>query len=463
MFLLPCAANHQHMKRFWIFLVVIAPLFSIAQQYTADWASIDKRHTPNWYGNAKFGIFIHWGVYSVPAWATDSYADGFGSNYAEWYWQRLNATNLKIHKDFTAFHEKVYGKNFDYHDFAKQFKAEMFKPELWASIIKKSGAKYVVLTSKHHDGFALWPAPGTDNWNATVTGPHRDLLGDLSKSVRDSGLRMGYYYSLCEWYHPLYKADVAKYVSSYMLPQIKDLVTKYSPDVLWTDGEWEQSSETWKAKEIISWLYNEPSVKDKIVINDRWGNDTKGLHGSFNTSEYGHGNKNTQKPWEECRGIGQSFGYNRNENLSDYASSKELVHELIKVVSSGGNLLLNIGPAADGNIPVIMQQRLKEIGDWLSVNGEAIYNTTVWEKSSIQKDSSLFFTKKEKSIFAIATKWKNKLIVNTNGEMPKSVALLGFEKKLKFRQKGKNLEIFMPNLLPDRNPGNIAWVAKMQF
>jgi len=151
-------------------------------------------------------------------------------------------------------------------------------------------------------------------------------------------------------------------------------------------------------------LYNESVSKETIVVNDRWGNDTKGKHGGFQTSEYGAGNVSGSKAWEETRGIGQSFGYNRNENLNDYASSQQLIHELINklihelinTVSRGGNLLLNIGPAADGTIPVIMQQRLMDIGNWLKVNGEAIYETTTWDNAPlVTKETDLFFTKKQ--------------------------------------------------------------------
>lgn len=451
------------MKKIIILLLFILSQNTYAQEFTPDWASLNARKTPEWYGNAKFGIFIHWGVYSVPAWATDSYADGFGSNYAEWYWQRLNATNLKIHKDFTEFHKRVYGQEFQYRDFAKQFRAEMFKPAFWASVLKNSGAKYVVLTSKHHDGFALWQAPDTKDWNAVENGPGRDLLGELTKAVSDSGLRMGYYYSLYEWYHPLYQSNVGRYVDEHMIPQIKDLVAKYQPDVLWTDGEWEQTADTWKSKDIIAWLYNHPSVKNKIVINDRWGSDTKGLYGSFNTSEYGQGRKNKDKPWEECRGIGQSFGYNRNENLADYATTKELVHELIRVVATGGNFLLNIGPAADGTIPVIMQERLKEIGDWLKINGEAIYDTKGLGNEYSLKDSSVFFTKKGRDIYATLTHWKPYVEIGPLSKLPNKINLLGSKQPVRFSKNGRNIKIYMPYLAPEQYCGNNGWVLKLTY
>lgn len=447
-------------KKIIIVLLLQAAFFtSYAQSYQPNWSSLEKRETPAWYSNAKFGIFIHWGLYSVPAWATNSYADGFGSNYAEWYWQRLNAPNLKIHKEFVAFHERVYGKNFKYTDFAPKFTCEMFDPEQWAAIIKSAGAKYVVLTSKHHDGFTLWPSKQSWNWNAVDAGPHRDLAGDLSAAVKKAGLHMGFYYSLYEWYNPLYKENVQEYVNEKMIPELKDLVNRYQPEVLWADGDWDHSDTVWQSREFISWLYNNSPVKDAVVINDRWGAG-KGK-GSFITSEYGKGESASAKPWEETRGIGQSFGYNRNESLEQYSSSKELIHQLIDVVSRGGNLLLNIGPSADGLIPVIMQQRLKDIGDWLQINGEAIYETTAWKEAPAKKTPGIFFTKKGKDLYVIVTEWKNEIsipgITKTTG-----ITMPGYNGKIVAQKKAGNLVIKAPVINPGNNPSSYGWVYKIQ-
>src|SRR5688572_9976879 len=352
-------------------LLVIALLIQLqspllfAQMYQPTWQSLNNRPIPQWFTDAKFGIFIHWGLYSVPSWATNSNADGFGSNYAEWYWERLNNKRLKIHKEFVDFHERTYGPNFKYQDFAPMFTCELFNPGQWAKIFKESGAKYVVLTSKHHDGFALWPSRESWNWNAMDAGPHRDLAGELSAAVKKTGLHMGFYYSLYEWYNPLYEQDVKKYVDEHMLPQLKDLVIRYNPEIVWPDGEWDQSDTTWRSREFLTWLYNESPVRDFVVTNDRWGGQRG--NGGFTTTEYGSGKSDIDRPWEECRGIGESFGYNRNESLEQYATSERLVHMLIKIVARVGNLLLNIGPAADGTIPVFMQQRLKDLGDWIAI------------------------------------------------------------------------------------------------
>lgn len=453
------------MKKSLFFLFFLSQI-AIAQ-YQPNWQSLDKRPTPAWFEDAKFGIFIHWGVYSVPAWATKSNADGFGSGYAEWYWQRLFAPNLKIHPEFVEFHKKNYG-NRNYQDFVQDFKAELFNPEDWAKIFEQAGAKYVVLTSKHHEGFTMWPSPESWNWNAVDVGPHRDLAGDLSKAVKARNLRMGYYYSLYEWFNPVYKSNVNQYVNERMIPQMKDLVSRYQPDILWTDGEWDHPAKTWRSEEFLAWLFNDSPVKNSIVVNDRWGSDTKSQHGSFMTSEYGHGgtdNKEVQgfvRPWEECRGMGESFGYNRNENLDSYQTGEQLVHQLIDIVARGGNLLLNIGPTADGRIPVIMQQRLHEIGTWLKVNGEAIYETRKWDKApKYTKESQVFFTKKANALYAISRQWKDEIVIE-NVPKPSKVNLLGFKGEVKFSYKGNVLRITAPAVTPNTIPCQYAWTYEIR-
>ncbi|MBE9460803.1 alpha-L-fucosidase [Dyadobacter subterraneus] len=449
-------------KNLLLFFIIFAIGSKTQAQYEADWKSLDKRETPTWFKDAKFGIFIHWGLYSVPSWATKSGADGFGSGYSEWYWQRLMDPKLKIHKEFVAFQEKNYGPNSKYQDFAGEFKAELFNPDDWADIFKDAGAKYVVLTSKHHEGYALWPSAESWNWNSMDVGPHRDLAGDLTKSVKDKGLHMGFYYSLYEWYNPTYKSDVNRYVDSHMIPQMKDLVTRYQPDILWTDGEWDQTSETWKSKEFLTWLFNNKSVNKNIVVNDRWGNDTKGKHGSFFTTEYGQGTSSDTHPWEECRGIGESFGYNRNENLEDYMSSDKLIHSLIHIVSKGGNFLLNIGPTADGRIPVIMQQRLKDLGKWLKVNGDAIYGSERWNNSaSASKDSTVFFTKKGKDLYVICSEWPDQLAISGISK-PKRITMLGYTGNINSSQSKGKLIISAPTVTPKTLPCNSAWVFKLE-
>ncbi len=386
------------------FFLATLPALRAQVPYTPDWASIDARPIPSWYGDAKFGIFIHWGVYSVPAFGPTD-ADNVYLKYAEWYWKRWQEGEPA----FAKHHAETYGPTVTYPDFARDFTAENWEPARWAELFKRSGAKYVVLTSKHHDGFALWPSAQAWNWNAAELGPNADVCGVLAKAVRAEGLRMGYYYSLYEWFNPLYRDSVPAYVEQHMLPQMYDLVNRYEPDVVWTDGEWEHPAETWRAREFLTWLYNESPVRDKVVVNDRWGKETRGKHGGYYTTEYGLVHDGTggaeleTRPWEECRGIGGSFGYNEQESLEHYSSSEELVHTLVDVVSRGGNLLLNIGPTADGRIPVIMEQRLTDMGTWLARNGEAIYGTR--RAGVVAAREHVRFTRKGDRLYVILTAW----------------------------------------------------------
>ena len=458
------------MKQFTILLLTIGLYSSqlFAQKtYQSTWGSIDSRPVPAWFEDAKFGIFIHWGVYSVPAWATTT--GGVYEKYAEWYWARL-AEGERPMQSFMDFHKNTFGDKFQYRDFVSGFKAEMFNPDLWATILKNAGAKYVVLTSKHHEGFALWPSAHSSNWNSVDVGPHRDLCGDLTKSVKEKGLHMGFYYSLYEWFNPLYKSDIDKYVDNHMIPQMKDLVTRYQPDVVWTDGEWEHESDKWKSTQFLSWLYNESAVKNTVVVNDRWGKETRGKHGGIFTTEYDlvhdgdAGGQKFARPWEECRGIGSSFGYNRNENLENYETSEALVHILINKVARGGNLLLNIGPTADGLIPVIMQQRLADMGAWLKVNGEAIYGTRKWDNApTVKPESTVYFTKKGTDLYVIVTKWQDKPIMVEGIGNAKSVSMLGFKGKVKYSVSGGKLTINPPAISPATNPCNYAWVYKVNI
>jgi alpha-L-fucosidase len=453
-----------------IFLFVLTLTLN-GQNYEPNWGSLDKRPVPQWFEDSKFGIFIHWGVYSVPSWGPTGDSIGVYDKYAEWYWRKFDQPG-KVQKYFKEFHLKTYGPNFKYQDFAPMFKAELFDPDQWAELFKESGAKYIVLTSKHHEGFTLWPSAQSWNWNSVDIGPHRDLCGDLTTAVKKKGLHMGFYYSLYEWYNPTYLTDLNKYVDNHMIPQMKDLVTRYSPDILWTDGEWDKPSKDWKSEAFLTWLYNESPVKQSIVVNDRWGSETRSKHGGIYTTEYGlvHDQQGVEeaitRPWEECRGIGTSFGFNRTEGLNDYSTAEQLIKLLVSTVSAGGNLLLDIGPAADGTIPVIMQQRLMEIGKWLKINGEAIYGTRSFiskkeESINTEANKSIFFTKKNKDVYVICLDWpKGSVVLNglkTGGNI--KVTLLGSEKAVSLKGSGNNLVITPPAMNPDDH--QLAYVFKV--
>jgi alpha-L-fucosidase len=486
------------MRRFLLLVPFLALASLQAQTYQPTWESLDQRATPAWFTDAKFGIFIHWGVYSVP-----SYAPVIPGKlaYAEWYWNALtegknNPKASAIQTGTWAYHQKQYGADTPYQDFAPEFRAELFDPDHWADVFARSGAKYVALTSKHHEGFALWPSKEASAtwgrpWNAVETGPKRDLLGDLSDAVRRKGLRMGVYYSLYEWYNPLWLSDKPRYVKEHMIPQFKDLVTHYKPSIIFSDGEWELPSADWHSPEMLAWLFNESPVKDEVVVNDRWGKDTRHKHGGYWTTEYTPGMSGNDHTWEENRGMGFSYGYNRAEKLENYHSGKELVVMLSDLVSRGGNLLLDIGPAADGTIPVVMEERLIQIGDWLKVNGEAIYGTKPWKATrqwttgdvpktdynteyataydvnSLVADPApgkarieAFFTTKGDDLYAILPRWPGRQFSLKDVSGVKSVTLLGVATPLKFKSAKGEVTIQLPDL-PEALLSQPAWVVKV--
>ena len=467
-------------------------------KYEPTWESIDKRPTPTWFTDAKFGIFIHWGVYSVPA-----YAPVIPGKlaYAEWYWnamtggQKPNA--VAIQAGTWSYHQKMYGADFPYQNFAPMFRAELYDPDRWADVFARSGAKYVALTSKHHEGFALWPSKEASAtwgrpWNAVDTGPKRDILGDLTDAVRRKGLKMGYYYSLYEWYNPLYLADKPKYIREHMTPQFKDLVTRYKPSIIFSDGEWDLPSADWGSPALLAWLFNESPVKNEVVVNDRWGKDSRHVHGGYWTTEYTPGMSGMNHAWEESRGMGFSYGYNRAENSDHYHTGRELVVMLVDLVSRGGNLLLDIGPNADGTIPAIMEDRLLQIGAWLKLNGEAIYGTKPWkstrqwgdgEQPKVEYNKSYeaayditkltqkpaagkagieaFFTSKGNEVYAILPRWPGrKFTIKDASLKPKSVALLGSPAKVTFKIRSQGLEFEFPDL-PEELTSQPMWAIKI--
>ena len=422
--------------------------------YQPTWDSLDSRPCPAWYDAAKFGIFIHWGVYSVPAWAPKG-------KYSEWYWYDMNNKD----EPTWQFHVKTYGEKFKYQDFAPMFKAETYDPDLWADLFARSGARYVVMTSKHHDGFCMWPSADSWNWNSVDIGPRRDLLGDLTDAVRKRGLKMGFYYSLYEWYNPLYLTNPDRYVAEHMMPQLKDAVVRYKPSLIFSDGEWDHPSELWKSAEFLAWLFNESPCRDDVVVNDRWGKETRSVHGDYFTTEYGHvgGGKKLAEhhKWEENRGMGASFGYNRNEDADNYKTATWLIHLLIKVVSRGGNLLLDIGPTADGRIPAIMQERLIEIGDWLKVNGEAIYGTRPWRETS--EGEFVRYTSKGDVLYAICLRYPDRELILTAPKPTSNsvVTILGREEPLKWHLEDGKFHIEVPQLSVYEMPCRHAYVFKL--
>jgi len=307
-----------------------------------------------WWRDAKFGMFIHWGVYAVPGgeW-------GDRTNHAEWIRE-----TARIPID-------TYAK------FLPQFNPLKYDAEQWVLAAKRAGMKYIVITSKHHDGFCLWPSKLTD-YDIESTPFKRDILGELKKACDEHGMKLGFYYSIMDWHHPNYpprgwekdrprdQVDMDKYVA-YMKGQLKELVESYAPVVLWFDGEWDAWSKE-RGADLYAFVR---SLKPDIIINNRVGKRTRDL-GDFGTPEQEIPARGMPGwDWETCMTMNNCWGWNKNDQ--GWKSPEDLIRKLIDIASKGGNFLLNVGPKPDGTFPAPAMERLEEIGRWMAVNGEAIH------------------------------------------------------------------------------------------
>lgn len=388
-------------------------------KWKPDGKSLDLHECPEWFKDAKFGIFVDWGLWSLASWAPKSRK---GAMYPDWY-------ELRMYSDFDSnspfwgyrsYHVKNWGADFQRDHFIPLFQAKNFNPEKLVDLFKECGAKYVIPFSKHHSGFCLWPSSYTFR-NSVEMGPKRDISGEIADSCRKNGLKFGFYFSLSEWEFPVldkrgnlancswnkiipYSADmeykasgkiaVNDFVREYTIPQAVEFIDKYSPDILWYDADWSEKAAKLGSYEIAAYFYN---VSEKpVAINDRYGlgepEEIAGkftkerprqwlrtVRGDFYTDEYGDTseciNAENYHPWEACRGISQSYGNNWQDDENSVLSAKEFVALFADIVARGGNLLLLVNLDGQGSIPEIQMQRLKEIGKWLSLNGETIFAT----------------------------------------------------------------------------------------
>ncbi|KAA8586197.1 hypothetical protein FQN60_007766 [Etheostoma spectabile] len=404
-------------------------------RYTANWTSLDARPLPKWYDEAKIGIFVHWGVFSVP---------GFGQ-FSEWFWYWWHSQRRAEEVEFM---QKNYPPGFKYADFASEFRAEFFEPDKWADIFKASGARYVVFTSKHHEGFTNWPSASSWNWNSMDVGPHRDLVGELATAIRKKSLHFGLYHSLYEWYNPLYLLDQASgyktqhFVAKKALPELVDLVMSYKPDLIWSDGDWEAPDTYWNSTEFLAWLYNDSPIKDVVVTNDRWGKGCYCKHGGYyNCADRYTPGKLPDHKWEKCQS------------------------DMVYVVALGGNYLLNIGPMSDGMIAPVFEERLRGLGAWLGINGEAIYASKPWRVQTENSTVTVWYTANNKTVYAIILGWPSKPLLQLTA--PKTsgatqVTLLDYPKfPLKWTPvtPTAGLTIVMPTM--PASPGD-AWCVKLE-
>lgn len=352
-----------------------------------------KREVPEWFLDAKLGFMVSWGAFSVPAWGEpigelgtiDDWKHWFKHNpYAEWYYNTIRIEGSPARE----YHKKNFN-DCDYDDLLDLWKAENFNPDEWAKLFAYAGAQYIVPLSKHHDGITLWDAPGTGTRNTVHRGPKRDIIGELAVAVRKAGMRSAVYYSGgLDWEvtktmppitdnlghdgNGLTRPNDAAY-AMYAYEHVIDLIDRYKPDVLWNDIEWPNFAKREGEYSLAALFDHYYKVVPHGVVNDRWGKET---HFDYETSEYQYFSENEgASAWENCRGIGLSFGYNQVESEIHSLNTESALRHFLDIVSRGGNFLLNVGPTASGEIPEIQKKVLMGLGDWMAINSEGVYAT----------------------------------------------------------------------------------------
>jgi alpha-L-fucosidase len=432
------------------------------KKYEATIESLNTHALPDWYADAKLGIFIHWGLYSVPGWAVLTPESELSklpvkeyvkrNPYAEWYYNTMRLDGSPTQE----YHKEHYGADYNYYNFAETFDKEIkkWKPEEMAAAFKMAGARYVVLTSKHHEGFTLWPSEVPNpNWPKDRLKVSRDLVGELTKAVRADGMRMGLYYSggydwtfvpgpITDWTQSKTVEPQSEAYGKYADAHMRELIAKYKPSILWNDINYPKSGHP---LEIMAEFYN--AIPDG-VIDDRFGVK----HSDFNSPEYETLSKIQEKKWEECRGLGRSFGYNRAEGEKETIAKDALIYLLVDIVSKNGNLLLDVGPEADGTIPAVQMDRLKALGAWLTVNGEGIYGTRPWKRAEGETAEGLKvrFTQKDGAVYAFLLgepKGKTVTIRDLKLKDGAAVQVLGASGNVSWKQEGGNVVVEMPGRL----------------
>ncbi len=480
-----------------------ADFYANSGPFRPDWESLATYQAPEWYKNAKFGIFVHWGVYSVPA---------FGS---EWYPRNMYIEGTDEYK-----HQiETYGPltKFGYKDFIPMFRAEHYDPKAWARLFKDTGARYVVPVFEHHDGFAMYDS-GLSDWTANKMGPHRDLVGNLAKAIRAEGLHLGASSHRIEhdwfmdggrqidsdvndsryaaFYGPahaqIHDGDDAsllqdwtyvspEYASDWLARNV-EIVEKYHPDLMWFDWWIGQPAVREYVTRFAAFYYNESIKRGPVgVINYKY--DALEKHSAVLDIERGELGRIRPLYWQTDTSVSnKSWGYIQNDT---FKSTEFIVHQLIDVVSKNGNLLLNIGPRADGTIPVEVQRILLDVGAWLKVNGDAIYGTRPWKtygegptivaagpfhdtETHPYTAADFRFTTKEDALYAIGLAWPSngEAVIRSLGTTAiggrrgiRAVTLLGYEANLQFEQETGGLHVHVP----PRAPGKYAYAFRIRF
>lgn len=453
--------------------------------------SIDLHKAPEWFLDAKFGMFIDWGPWSVAGWAPKKEK---GAIYPDWYEYRLDTDSA-----FMEYHQKNWGANFKRDDFIPLFKAKKYDPKQLTSIAKEAGMKYVVPFCKHHGGFCLWPSSFTQR-DAVDIGPKKDLIKPLVENCQKQGLKFGFYFSVEEWEYPIIdeagvlqkrgwdnkltpfdknlekkcsgKIAVKDFGKDYLLPQACEFIDNYDPDLIWYDGDWETNVDSLHTYDISAYFYNKAEGRKEVAVNDRYGANVgerwlRSKRGDFYTNEYGDMEKEAKQTihvWEECRGISQSFGFNWQDTDKNVISSKKFIDMFVDIVAHGGNLLLIVNLDGQGALPEVQEKRLKDIGKWLSINGEGIYATRPY---AVKTEGCISYTQSKdgKTVYAILKEWPGNEI-NLKAIPFSSISkveMLGCKASFIWQKSGEGIIVELPKRLQveKRRPSNYSSILKV--
>ena len=467
-------------------------------KYKPTYESLDSHKAPEWFLDAKFGMFIDWGLYSVAAYSP--------SGYPDWYLNRMMY-------DTKDYHDKTWGADFRQDDFIQLFTGKDLNTEYLTDVARSAGMKYVIPFLKHHDGFCLWNSSFTKR-NSVELGPKRDIAREWADSCRKRGLKFGFYYSIEDWAYPVIGPDgnvdirlwhignpdelvkdtaawdrkfltgkipVRDFFEQYINAAAVEFFDKYDPDIFWGDGDWGGSLEKRKFRPVISYFLNNAAGRKEVVFNDRLGECRGAAKGdAYKVGGKVHGvtqgdflcgecsyeadkSVDVDYPWEQNSGLSHSFGYNWRETDKDVRSAGDLVTMLVDIVSDGGNLLLITNLTPSGKLDPLMAVRLKEVGDWMRVNSEGIYATRKWAQG---RQGALRFTRSKdgKTVYVFSTRWPGRSLAvkNLRPVEGSKITMLGVKEPLNWSLKGDELVVDIPGSVDAKRPCDYVWGFKLE-